>query len=119
MDDELMQNFAWEDEVEATPNADEASLIKTSPQIPNQFWTERRGINQKDGWGVSSGVDFLVFKSRKNGKWLSLDAWDGHYMKANRAQNGPWEKFKPLFIGNNQIALKGWNGKYISCNNKN
>ena len=40
-------------------------------------------------------------------------------MKANRDQNGPWEKFKPLFIGNNQIALQGWNGKYISCNNKN
>lgn len=31
MDDELMQTLAWEEQLEETPNADEASLIKTSP----------------------------------------------------------------------------------------
>lgn len=46
---------------------------------------------------------------------MSLDQWDGRQAKANRSYNGPWEKFKVEFLGGNQVAFKGWNGKYMCC----
>ena len=36
-------------------------------------------------------------------------------MKGDRGHNGGYEKFKPSFLGGNMVALKAWNGKYVTC----
>ena len=39
-------------------------------------------------------------------------------MRADRGLNGPEEKFKPYFLGGDQVALKAWNNKWVTCDKK-
>ena len=39
-------------------------------------------------------------------------------MAANKRDNGPWEKFRPHFLGGNMVALKAWNNKWVACHDK-
>ena len=73
--------------------------------FPAHFWTapNSRGLNY--GWGTAPGGRFVVFKSEKNGRFMSMHTSSGSYMAGDRADNGPWEKFSPRFLGNNLVAL--------------
>ena len=73
--------------------------------FPAHFWTapNSRGLGYGDG--VAPGSSFVVFKSVKNGRFMSMNEGSGNTMKANRGGNGPWEKFRPHFLGGNLVAL--------------
>ena len=55
------------------------------------------------GEGTAPGKSFVVFKSVRNGRYLSMN--NGKQMKADRQHNFGSEKFKPTFLGNNLVAL--------------
>jgi len=92
-------------------------LIKIfSPRdvIPYQFWTSSNARGEERGQGVAPGHEFVVFKSI-HGKFLSLGDWAGNNPSNDRTHCGRWEKFEVELVGDNQIAIKGWNGKWMSC----
>lgn len=96
---------------------DEAELAAAN-RFPEHFWTKAHGRGKGHGWGLDYGADYLVFKSVRNGKYLSMDTPEGNHMKANRAENGPWEKFKPHYSGD-KVAFKAWNNKWLACHGGN
>lgn len=73
--------------------------------FPAHFWTAGNSRGRPYGYGAASGRSFVVFKSEKNGRFMSMHTDSGSYMKANRGDNGPWEKFRPRFLGGNLVAL--------------
>ena len=61
-----------------------------------------------DGWGLREGADCIVLKSCF-GEWLCSDR---DTLIANRGEVGPWEKFTPIPMGGNTVAIRSDFGKY-------
>jgi hypothetical protein len=87
---------------------------KAGGVIPYQYWTAAYGRGQSYGRGLANGHSFVVFKSHF-GKWLSINDWNGNNPRADRSRNGRLEKFRIHLLGGNQVAIKGWNNKWMSC----
>jgi len=49
-----------------------------------------------------------------NGKYLSAENGGGGELTANRDKIGEWETFQVIDLGEGYIALKGYNGDYVS-----
>jgi hypothetical protein len=61
------------------------------------------------GWGLREGCERMVLKSH-HGKWMCADH---DTLIANRADVGPWEKFTPIPMGGNTVAIRSDFGKYL------
>lgn len=73
--------------------------------FPGHFWTAPNSRGMDYGSGVAPGRTFVVFKSQKNGRFMSMNEGSGNTMTANREGNAGWEKFRPHFLGGNLVAL--------------
>ncbi|MCW3085024.1 MAG: hypothetical protein JWP12_2390 [Bacteroidetes bacterium] len=49
-----------------------------------------------------------------NGKFVCADHSIGEKLIANRDQAGAWETFELIYLGDNKVALKAYNNKYVS-----
>jgi len=113
----LVQQGSQISSVAATSNwLSEAALdIDKYSVIPPHFWTASRSRGNSDGWGTADGDTHITLKGH-NGKYVGY-ASDGGVEGQVYSGNSPVSKFRVEILGKNKIALKGWNGKYMCCDN--
>jgi hypothetical protein len=102
-----------DDDLEFDP--DTGIALAGKDLFPDHFWTAGKSRAMEWGSGLAPGKDFVVFKSVKNGRFMSHAG--GGRMKADRVDNGPWEKFRPYFLGGDLVGLKAWNNRWVCCEN--
>ena len=97
---------------------DNLTDLTAAKVFPQHFWTAPNSRGLEYGDGCAEGIDFVVLKSNRNDRWFGMDDSGGNKCVANREHNGGWEKWKPTFLGGDLIALKAWNGKYFTCDDR-
>ena len=114
LDEDLIQQFGIDEEIfKGGVQLDGANTF------PAHFWTAPNSRGREYGWGAAPGNSFVAFKSGRNGRFMSQNEGDGTPMKGNREELGPWEKFRPTFLGGNMVALKAWNNRWVACDKAN
>lgn len=53
---------------------EEQISLSTKNQIPYHFWTASHSRGRNPGVGTAPGDEFVVFKSMRNNKYLSMDS---------------------------------------------
>lgn len=71
-----------------------------------------RGISDAPQRFIRSG---LVSLMTENEHFLVAEGGGGREVRANRSVPGPWEMFRVIDLGNNQVALQAHNGQYLSA----
>jgi len=66
--------------------------------------------------GRNNSSDMVAIKTF-NGKYLCSENGGGSTLVANRDQIGDWETFEVIDLGKGNIALKSYNGYYVSAYN--
>lgn len=65
------------------------------------------------GYGTEEGYDYIVLKSYIDRFWGVRSG----RLFASSERAGPWEKFEPIFHGDNVVSLMTDSGTYVSCDN--